>query len=903
MFVRLAWMVGCLGLFKSLIIVAICCLTTFLTAISMSAIATNGKVQAGGSYFMISRNMGPESGGAVGVCFYLANTFAVDLYVLGAVEILLQYLYPDMAFFGDIHTNPWNNYRFYGSITVAALGVIVAIGVKFVQMFAPITLMSVIVAIGSIVIGSFLVNAQNTNIWLCMLGDSLLRYPYGSTQSIDVWCTKNSTGPLASRYCQTTNFTQVCADHFTNDNISIVVGIPGLQSGTFHNNFFSSETRSHRDDDVSYNADISFVALTAIYFPSVTGIMTGSNMSGDLRDPQKSIPMGTILAQLTCSFVYMLLTILYGATSNIRLLQDKYGESLGGSLLAAKLGWPNQWVVLIGAFCSTLGAALQCLTSAPRLLQAIAHDNVIPFLEYFKVKTRRNEPHRALLITMVIAESGILLANLDWVAPILDVFFLMCYGFVNLTCALQTLLQTPSWRPRFTYYHWSLSLLGVILNLGLSMTAGWYYAIAAFGIAAFIYKYVEYKGGEKEWGDGIRGLSMMTAHKALIRLNESEPHTKNWRPQMLILVKLCDDLTPIYPKLFTFASQLKAGKGLVIAATAIEGNFITDIEKFHQAREMLLEMMSSVGIEGFAQVNISNNIMCSLSGFVQTAGLGGMRHNTLVMEWPRSWDRNREGWINFVKTLRIAAVRDIAILVSRGIINFPSNEDRMTDTIDVWWIVHDGGMLILLSYLLTMHNVWSSCTIRVFTVAQMSDNSVQLRKDLKMFLYDLRIDAEVFVEEMNDQDISAYTVERTLDMQNRVKMLKILKGRTFSDKNRMSISKRASQEHLKEKDKDPTNGTERYQTLAVPEGEVWTSTSDSDGDQDKLKRMSTAVKLNEAIKNRSSKADLVIVNFPTPPEKYDLQHCYMEYLDVLSSGLPRVLMVRGSGMEVVTIYS
>ena len=69
---------------------------------------------------------------------------------------------------------------------------------------------------------------------LCMLGDSLLRYPYGSTESIDVWCTKNSTGPLASRYCQTTNFTQVCADHFTNDNISIVVGIPGLQSGTFH---------------------------------------------------------------------------------------------------------------------------------------------------------------------------------------------------------------------------------------------------------------------------------------------------------------------------------------------------------------------------------------------------------------------------------------------------------------------------------------------------------------------------------------------------------------------------------------------------------------------------------------------------------------------------------------------
>ncbi|KAI0217772.1 Solute carrier family 12 member 6 [Lamellibrachia satsuma] len=439
-----------------------------------------------------------------------------------------------------------------------------------------------------------------------------------------------------------------------------------------------------RDGD---NADISFVALTAIYFPSVTGIMTGSNMSGDLKDPQKSIPVGTILAQLTCTFVYLLLTTLYGATSNIRLLQDKYGNSLGGSLLAAKLGWPSQWVVLIGAFCSTLGAALQCLTSAPRLLQAIAKDNVIPFLDMFKVTTKHNEPHRALLITIVIAEGGILLANLDWVAPILDVFFLMCYGFVNLTCALQTLLQTPSWRPRFTYYHWSLSLLGVILNLGLSITAGWYYAITAFSIAAFIYKYVEYKGGEKEWGDGIRGLSMTTAHRALLKLDDADPHTKNWRPQILMLIKLKQDFEPIYPELFTFGSQLKAGKGLVIAAAAIEGDFISEVDKFHQARQKLLDLLDSADVEGFAKVVISNDVQQSLSGLVQTAGLGGMKPNTLLMAWPRSWDRNREGWINFVETLRIAATKDIAILVARGIGNFPSNEDRMTETIDVWWIV------------------------------------------------------------------------------------------------------------------------------------------------------------------------------------------------------------------------
>jgi len=73
-------------------------------------------------------------------------------------------------------------------------------------------------------------------------------------------------------------------------------------------------------------------------------------------------------------------------------------------------------------------------------------------------------------------------------------FFLVCYLFVNLICVLQTLLKTPNWRPRFRYYHWSLAVVGIILNFALSVIAGWYFALAAFAIAAFIYKYIEYKG-------------------------------------------------------------------------------------------------------------------------------------------------------------------------------------------------------------------------------------------------------------------------------------------------------------------------------------------------------------------------------------------------------------------------
>jgi potassium/chloride transporter 4/5/6 len=138
------------------------------------------------------------------------------------------------------------------------------------------------------------------------------------------------------------------------------------------------------------------------------------------------------------------------------------------------MAWPNQWVILIGSCLSTMGAGLQSLTGAPRLLQvsslcplyrsislfllslkqAIAKDGVIPFLQPFAVSSSRGEPTRALILTICICQCGILLGNVDILAPLLSMFFLMCYGFVNLACALQTLLRTPNWRPRFKFYHW-----------------------------------------------------------------------------------------------------------------------------------------------------------------------------------------------------------------------------------------------------------------------------------------------------------------------------------------------------------------------------------------------------------------------------------------------------------------
>ncbi|KAK6051178.1 hypothetical protein COOONC_11316 [Cooperia oncophora] len=123
-------------------------------------------------------------------------------------------------------------------------------------------------------------------------------------------------------------------------------------------------------------------------------------------------------------------------------------------MVVSTLAWPSPWVVTVGSFLSTFGAALQCLCSAPRLLQSIAKDDVIPILAPFARVTANNEPLLGLLLTTFIAELAILLGAVDKIAEVLDFFFLMCYAFVNLIAVLHSVLKVPNWRPRFKYFHW-----------------------------------------------------------------------------------------------------------------------------------------------------------------------------------------------------------------------------------------------------------------------------------------------------------------------------------------------------------------------------------------------------------------------------------------------------------------
>ncbi|ESN89907.1 hypothetical protein HELRODRAFT_194755 [Helobdella robusta] len=897
---------------------------TLTTSISMSAIATNGEVSGGGVYFMISRALGPEFGGAVGILFYLGTTVASSMYTVGAVEILLQYMAPNMAIFGPV-TDPssaYNSYRVYGSALLFIKFLCVFVGVKFVSKLSPVVLFCVLFSILCVYIGIFVANPERGP-QVCFVGDRLLALKkIKNVTTEEVRCDKSRDGFIYAMYCDSPEYedNDDWCKYLNQSTVEMRPGIPGLASGVFLRNIWShfseeegtrigSKVKGDRNrGDIVTDIATSFVVLIGIFFPSVTGIMAGSNRSGDLADAQKSIPVGTISAVLATSFVYISCMLLFTATIEGQFLRDKFGESMGGGLIVAHLSWPNPWVIMVGSFLSTCGAGLQSLVGAPRLLQAIASDGILPFLNPFAV-LNNGEPKRALLLTGFIAECGVLLANVDYIAPIITMFFLMCYCFTNMACALQTILKIPSWRPRFKYYHWSLSLFGVLLCLTLMFMSSWYFALVAIALAAFLYKYIEYKGAEKEWGDGLTGLSMSAARFALLRLEDNDPHVKNWRPQLLVLCTVDEKYQPKYPNLIEFAAQLKAGKGLTMLVTVVEGSCGVDCSKAAEVKNSLKNFMKVSKIKGFVDVILAEDVPKCLTYVVQGAGLGTLRHNTVLMNFPSKWRENITANRKFIDLIRLINNKNLALLVTRNIEQFPnSSTPKFKGTIDVWWVVHDGGLLMLLPFLLMQHKVWKNCKMRIFTVAEMQDNSVQIKKDVETFLYKLRMNAEVQVIELHSQDISAYAYERTLIMEQRSEMLKQIKSDASAHIDpQQIIDLNRKQDFLKVPEITASKET-------AMDGTQYTYSSSSahllkdmlinqKPKSKNVRKMHSAVRLNENIKEKSSMAKLIILNLPPPPKHQSGEENYMDYIEVLTDGLNQLVMIRGSGKEVITIYS
>lgn len=827
-YIRFSWIVGMAGIGESLLLVAFCGLCTFLTSISLSAIATNGAMKGGGPYYLIGRALGPEVGVSIGLCFFLGNAVAGALYVLGAVETFLKAV-PAAGIFREtitkvngtvtepIESPSSHDLQIYGIVVTIILCFIVFGGVKMINRVAPAFLIPVLFSLFCIFIGIFVARKN---------------HPVDGITGLSSESFKENWGP---------------AYQFTND-----AGIPDPNGKVYWN----------------------FNALVGLFFPAVTGIMAGSNRSASLKDTQRSIPIGTLAATLTTTAMYLVSVLCFGAlATREKLLTDR--------LLTATVAWPFPAIIHIGIILSTLGAALQSLTGAPRLLAAIANDDILPILNYFRVVDGQ-EPHVATLFTAFLCVGCVIIGNLDLITPTVTMFFLLCYAGVNLSCFLLDLLDAPSWRPRWKFHHWSLSLLGASACIVIMFLISWSFTIVSLALASLIYYYVSIKGKAGDWGDGFKSAYFQLALRSLRSLGANQVHPKNWYPIPLVFCRPWGKLpenVPCHPKLADFANFMKKkGRGMSIFVSIIDGDYYELAEEAKTAHKQLSMYIDYKRCEGVAEIVVAPSMSEGFRGIIQTMGLGNLKPNIVVMRYPEIWRRENLTEIpaTFVGIINDCIVANKAVVIVKGLDEWPNEYQRQYGTIDLYWIVRDGGLMLLLSQLLLTKESFESCKIQVFCIAEEDSDAEVLKADVKKFLYDLRMQAEVIVISMKSWDVHA-------------------QGGTPQDESMEAFT--GAQRRIAGYLSDMKEKSREEGTPLMADGKPVVV-----NEQQVEKFLYTTLKLNSTILSHSRMAAVVLVSLPPPPMNHP-SYFYMEYMDLLVENVPRILIVRGYRKDVVTLFT
>ncbi|CAM9584114.1 unnamed protein product [Chrysoparadoxa australica] len=660
MFLRLSWVVGESGAWLAQGVILLSVAVTTLTTVSLSAICTNGELKGGGAYYMISRSLGPEFGGSIGLAFYCANSISVALYLIGFAEAVAM-LQSDYIF-----SKAWDE-RFFALLAMIAMAGIAFIGAAFEIAAQKVLLVVLLGALCSYLIGSFMADGGNVN----------------------------------------------------------VDGITGVEASSFVDNSMPD-----------FSPGESFLTVFGVFFPAVTGIMAGANISGDLKDPQKAIPNGTFLAIIVSTLVYMLMACLLAATVLRETLQD-----FENSIVVVEI---SAWapIVYAGIFAATLSSALAQIVGAPRILMALARDGIFPFLNRFgKGYGMRDEPVNALGLTLIISTIAILAGDLNSVSPLITNFFLVSYALVNYACFASSLGKSPGWRPSYKYYNLWVALAAAVLCFAVMLMVSLISAGITIVLCFLLYKYVETVKPDVSWGSAGEAYRYVQAINTLYRLESTKSHVKNFRPQYLVL---CRDPS-LKEHLVRFVGQLNQGRGALIVGNVVIGSFEEYVEEHDkdQHDRMLVES----GVQGFREAVVAPTLLLGCEALLQLSGLGRLRPNTVVLGYKANWQEAADEAVEeYVNVIRASFGTRCAVGVLRGV-DEVGKERISGGTVDVWWLVDDGGLTILIPHLLTLHNNWKNCKIRVFTVADkktITTEQVRMNRLLRRF----RIQAELVVVDM-----------------------------------------------------------------------------------------------------------------------------------------------------------
>lgn len=631
MYLRFGWVVGNVGLVGSLLIVTLATSITFLTSLSIAAIATDQQVRIGGAYYMISRALGIESGGAIGIPLYIALALSVALYVVGFAESVVG-VFPNL----DV--------QWVGLITTLAVT-----GLALVSAKAAIRAQYVI---------------------MVAIGLSLISLVFGSpVEATEITSNTTTTGIKES-----------------------------------------------------------FWVVFAVFFPAVTGIMAGVNMSGDLESPTKSIPKGTFAAIGTGYVIYIgLVLILFFRADTESLVNDP--------LIMRKMAFWGD-AILLGVWGATLSSAVGSILGGPRVLQALAKDKILPaWLSWLgKGSGPDEEPRYGTIFTMAIALIAVWFGDLNLIAPILSMFFLTTYGVINLAAGIEKLLDSPSYRPTFKV-HWSISLLGAFGCFSVMFLINLTATLIALIFVGLIFFWLERRELTSVWGNVKNGLLMAVIREILLKVSDDyEP--KTWRPRPLVLSGS--------PRkrwhLIDFANSLTHNRGILTVATVFPDESIGR-ERIERMEDEIGGFLKKRAIEALVRVVSSNDPFSGSVRLVEAYGLGKLVPNTIVLGGSEN-SEIREPYCNMIRSFYEMQRNVILIHNGEDEVDQPYKKRRR---IDLWWggVKGNGGLMMILVYMLQNSLSWKNAEIHLKIVVEREEAVEEIRTNMRNIVNQIRFDAEI----------------------------------------------------------------------------------------------------------------------------------------------------------------
>ncbi len=666
LFLRFGYAVGNVGLLRTLAIIVLGHLVTIPTVLAVSEIATNRRVAGGGAYYIVSRSFGTSIGGTIGIALYISQAISIAFYMVAFAEAFV----PLFNLIKD-------EYMLKISYEPRFLSV-------------PFTLILIVMMLTR---GA---NIGVSMLWIicAILAVSLIAFFMGGVVT--------DTAPeLANGASEVVGETTPEGE----DKIPEIVEQE------------PEETRPRGGSITAYipNGD-PFGMVFAICFPAFTGMIAGLGLSGDLRNPQRSIPLGTIAATLAGMVIYVLVAI--------KLWQCATPEQLADTdriVMADISVWGP--IIFIGLGAASFSSALGSIMVAPRTLQALARDNVLPIPGSNRLMRtgvgKTQEPVPATFVSGAIAIVFVAIGELNFIAQILTMFFLVTYGALCVASFLEHFAGNPSYRPTF-HSRWYVSLLGTVMCGLMMFQISVLYAFISIFLILAIYIGLRRGHSEQRGMIGIFQGAMFQLTRWLqttLQKNRANFSESGWRPSIVGITQFGERRLGHFDLLRWLCQR--QGFGQFIQFFPGDYSFPEEISaRIHV--DALIQQSEASGAGIYVDSLICPTFQLALAQVLQMPGISGLPNNSILLEFDQ--DNPEE-----IPEVQQGASLAVESLFNVLILRSTKHRFGYRSSIHVW-VTDDNianvPMMLLLAYILVGHPEWKRAKIRLFACSASWDTEL-----------------------------------------------------------------------------------------------------------------------------------------------------------------------------------